>query len=323
MVKARLLVTIAFLCFLACLLLLKVEIFTRSSRARQEARRLVAEALANGTPAQQKELFRQARKIDPTYRTTPCERGVQLERRAQFAAAAASFRSCVEGDSEQRYAQLGYARNIVRARRRESYVEARAALQRFLERASEEPVTARDTAARRSAEELVLDLEVLLKEDYPPSLAKRLSAGEILQILLRTPVRGSSRYDGPRIPLRLGFRPNDATLGMAAEEQLREVAHALRDGSLAGAAIRIEGHTDSVEGRTRKARIVISFRRAEAVKDFLVRRCGVAADHLTVAGFADDYPVEPNDTEEGRTANRRVELVNLATSDLVRGDVRE
>lgn len=321
--KARFLGMIAFLCFLAWLLLLKVEIFTGRVRARQEARRLVAEALADGTPAQQKELFRRARKIDPTYLITPCERGVQLERRAQFAEAVASFRSCLESDPEQLYAQLGYARNLLRAKGRESYVEVRAALQRFLEGASEDPVAAHDTAARRSAEAIVLDLEELLKERSSHSWTERLSADEILRILLRTPVRGSSRYDGPRVPLRLSFRPNDATLGMAAEEQLREVARALRDGSLAGSGIRIEGHTDSVEGRTRRARIEISFRRAKSVKDFLVRRCDISAGHLTVTGFADDYPVESNATEEGRAANRRVELVNLSTRDLVRGDVRD
>ncbi len=323
MEKARFLGTIASLCFLAWLLLLEVEVFARSVRVRQEARRLVAEALTNGTLMRQKELFRRARKIDPTYPTTPCELGVRLERRAQFAAAAARFRSCLEGDSEQRYAELGYARNLLRARGRESYVEARAAVQRFLEGASADPVAARATAARRSAEDLVLDLEELLKEENSPSRGERLSAEEILRILLRRPVRGSSRYDGPRVPLRLGFRPKDVILGMAAEEQLREVAKALQDGGLTGSGIRIEGHTDSVEGRTRRVRIEISFRRAEAVKIFLVRRCGVAAGRLTVTGFGDDYPVEPNDTAEGRTANRRVELVNLATRDLVRGDVRE
>ncbi len=320
--KARFLGTIAFLCSLAWFLQVEVEILARSVRVRQEARRFVGEALVEVAPLRQKELFQRAHKVDPTYRTTPCELGVQHEHRAQFAAAAASFRSCLAEDPEQRYAQLSYARNLLRSKGTESYVEVRAALQRFLEAASEDPVAAHDTAARRSAEDMVLDLEELLEEKSSHSWAERLSADEILRILLRTPVRGSSRYDGPRVPLRLGFRPNDAALGMAAEEQLREVAHALRDGSLAGSGIRIEGHTDSVEGRTRSSRIEISFRRAEAVKNFFVRRCGVSAGRLTVTGFADDYPVEPNDTEEGRNANRRVELVNLATRDLVRGDVR-
>jgi outer membrane protein OmpA-like peptidoglycan-associated protein len=320
--KARLLGAIAILCSLAWFFVREVDRFTRSIRVRQEARRLVAEALADGNPARQAELFQRARQIDPTYCVTPCQRGVQLERRAQFAGAATSFHSCLEGDPEQRYAQLRYARNLLRARGRESYVEVRVALQRFLDGAAVDPVAARDTVARRSAADLVLDLEELLEEKGSHSWGERRPADEILRILLRTPIRGSSRYDGPRVPLRLGFRPNDAILGVAAKEQLQEVAQALRDGSLAGATIRIEGHSDSVEGRTRRARIEISFRRAEVVKSFLVRRCGISADHLAVTGFADDYPVEPNDTEEGRKANRRVELVNLATRDLVRGDVR-
>jgi flagellar motor protein MotB len=44
---------------------------------------------------------------------------------------------------------------------------------------------------------------------------------------------------------------------------------------------------------------------------------------LTVAGLADDSILQPNDTEAGRAANRRVELVNLTTRELVQRDVRD
>ncbi len=313
----------ALLCLLSLLLLLGVERQARGLRSREEARRLVAAALAGGNrPERQTELFRRARKTDPTY-TTSCERGAQLARRSDYPAAAASFRSCLASDPQQTYAYLLYAQTLLGARGDEAYVEARSALRHFLEQAAEDPVASRDAASRLSAEAMILDLETLLEGKNGHAILESYSADDLRRILLRPKVRGSSRYDGPRVPLRFGFRPGDAILGTAAAEQLREVALALYDGSLAGSRIQIEGHADSVEGGSRKARLAISRRRAEAVRDLLVRRWGLPTSRLAVAGFADDYPLQPNDTEAGRIANRRVELVNLTTRELVQRDVRD
>jgi flagellar motor protein MotB len=320
--RARLLV-LAILGLLGLISVLSLARVAVAKHARKEARHLVANALARReNPGRQGALFRQARKVDPTYAVTPCEEGAEQERRARFKEAAASFQSCLDRDPEQAYALLGYARSLLRTRGSESYVEARSALRRFLELAAEDPVASYDAASRRLAEEMVLDLEELLAGKGVNLAARRYSGEEIRRILSRLPVRGSSRYDGPRIPLRLDFPPGDASLSTAAEEQLREVAHALRDGNLAGTSILIEGHTDSVEGKTRRARVEISVRRAEAVKRYLVRQGGIPADHLSVSGRADDYPLQPNDTADGCAANRRVELINKTTQDRVQRDVR-
>jgi OOP family OmpA-OmpF porin len=49
-------------------------------------------------------------------------------------------------------------------------------------------------------------------------------------------------------------------------------------------------------------------RRAAAVKQALVSRYRITADHLDPAGFGAIRPKESNDTLEGRARNRRVEL---------------
>ena len=71
------------------------------------------------------------------------------------------------------------------------------------------------------------------------------------------------------------------------------------------AKLRIEGHTDN-RGAA-KANQVLSLARATSVRKWLVAH-GIAESRLTSFGFGADRPMESNDTEEGRTLNRRVEL---------------
>ena len=70
--------------------------------------------------------------------------------------------------------------------------------------------------------------------------------------------------------------------------------------------VRVEGHTDNV-GSTMSNQ-ELSLERAEAVRSFLEAR-GVASSRVGVLGLGDSMPVASNETEEGRFANRRVEVV--------------
>ncbi|HEY2740456.1 MAG TPA: OmpA family protein, partial [Thermoanaerobaculia bacterium] len=194
-------------------------------------------------------------------------------------------------------------------------------LLQFLEEPAE--VSSVDTAGRNAARKLLGEIEQLMMPESTQTFTERYSVEELIRILLLPHSRGSSRYDGPRVPLRLKFHPGDADLSSAAQEQLREVARALLDADLADAPIRIEGYTDSVEAKTISGRRAISQRRAEAVRDFLVHRCGIQASRLSVAALADEELLDTNETPEGREANRRVELFNLRDRDPVRGDARD
>jgi outer membrane protein OmpA-like peptidoglycan-associated protein len=70
--------------------------------------------------------------------------------------------------------------------------------------------------------------------------------------------------------------------------------------------MRVEGHTDNVGEDA--ANITLSEQRAAAVVDWLTRH-GVGRDRLTALGLGDTSPVADNGSEEGRSLNRRVELV--------------
>ncbi|KPF42980.1 flagellar motor protein MotB [beta proteobacterium AAP51] len=68
----------------------------------------------------------------------------------------------------------------------------------------------------------------------------------------------------------------------------------------------IEGYTDSVGGDSMN--IALSARRAEAVMGSLLGM-GVNRAQLTAQGLGESSPVAPNDSADGRRANRRVEIV--------------
>ena len=77
--------------------------------------------------------------------------------------------------------------------------------------------------------------------------------------------------------------------------------------------IRIEGHTDNVPiGARLKGRFPtnweLSTARATSVVRFLIEDGGVDRASLSAVGYADTRPLAGNDTEEGRTANRRIEI---------------
>ncbi len=77
--------------------------------------------------------------------------------------------------------------------------------------------------------------------------------------------------------------------------------------------IRILGHTDNVPIRTAQfpSNWELSSGRAVMVVRIFSELYGVPVTHLSATGLADAKPVVSNDTPEGRTKNRRVEIIIL------------
>ena len=72
-----------------------------------------------------------------------------------------------------------------------------------------------------------------------------------------------------------------------------------------GLKIEISGHTDNIG--TESFNELLSQRRADAVVNYLVGK-GVDKNRLVAKGYGQSIPVESNDTDEGRAANRRTEF---------------
>jgi OmpA-OmpF porin, OOP family len=69
--------------------------------------------------------------------------------------------------------------------------------------------------------------------------------------------------------------------------------------------VEIQGHTDSTASEAHN--MDLSQRRAETVMKYLQSQ-GVAASRMTAKGYGESRPIDTNDTDKGRTNNRRVEL---------------
>jgi outer membrane protein OmpA-like peptidoglycan-associated protein len=70
--------------------------------------------------------------------------------------------------------------------------------------------------------------------------------------------------------------------------------------------VRLEGHTDTTGDAVENQKL--SMARAQAVEDALVAG-GIAEERISTVGYGDTRPAASNGTQEGRAANRRLELV--------------
>ncbi|WP_225765589.1 OmpA family protein [Inquilinus sp. Marseille-Q2685] len=96
-----------------------------------------------------------------------------------------------------------------------------------------------------------------------------------------------------------------ADLKPDSKPALDQVAQFLKDDP--AAKIHVVGHTDNVGGL--ETNMALSRARAAAVVAALVKQYGVSAGRLNPAGVGPLAPVAPNDSDDGRARNRRVELI--------------
>ena len=108
------------------------------------------------------------------------------------------------------------------------------------------------------------------------------------------------------------FNSGQAQVKPAGLNVLTQVSDVLKN--VTDKQIRIEGHTDNVPIGVKirdkfPTNWELSTARATTVVRFFIDRGGVSRESLEAVGFADTRPVASNDTEDGRTENRRIEIV--------------
>jgi outer membrane protein OmpA-like peptidoglycan-associated protein len=101
----------------------------------------------------------------------------------------------------------------------------------------------------------------------------------------------------------VNFETNKATLTKYSEGMLWKAYNAMIANP--NVQVVITGHTDNVGSE--KANQVLSLKRAQAVKNWLVKK-GIASNRMRTVGKGENEPVASNETNEGRAENRRIEF---------------
>ncbi len=114
------------------------------------------------------------------------------------------------------------------------------------------------------------------------------------------------------IPGNILFESGEANLRWLSQDTLIKIAMDIKkivkdDDSW---QIRIEGHTDNVPIANNKyaSNWELSTARALSIVKFFIRNGYFTADQLQIMGYGEFKPLVPNDTEENRNRNRRVEI---------------
>ena len=102
------------------------------------------------------------------------------------------------------------------------------------------------------------------------------------------------------------FFPDEARILPSEKSRLDRLAAVLKE--LPEAEFLVKGHTADVGSR--ESQYVLSVERAKTIIEELGRR-GLSPGRFIFQGMGGDEPVAPNDTEEGRERNRRVEVIIL------------
>lgn len=108
----------------------------------------------------------------------------------------------------------------------------------------------------------------------------------------------------------LFFEPDEYVLRQSSIPVLSFIGQGLIDHEEKIRMVNVLGFTATIENGTYW---LLSGERSAVVASFFNYDCGFPDNKLTVIGYGNQYPIAPNDSEENRKKNRRVELVIVGT----------
>ncbi|MFY7900075.1 MAG: OmpA family protein, partial [Chitinophagaceae bacterium] len=106
---------------------------------------------------------------------------------------------------------------------------------------------------------------------------------------------------------RIVFDVNEATIKPTSHGILKEIATVINQTD--SIKVMIVGHTDN-DGSS-DLNLILSKKRSEAVKNYLVNALGVSASKILTDGKGASEPITNNASSESKAQNRRVEFIKL------------
>jgi chemotaxis protein MotB len=163
-------------------------------------------------------------------------------------------------------------------------------------------------------------IDMMVEEDGPDGLAKIMKVVDSTKVMknlkeMRDASQASKSEDTVekkvvlRVPGLNLFKKGGAKLRSEARPVLNEIVKVINKKGK-NYKIFIQGHTDDVPINTPKfeSNWELSAVRATAVLRYFYDK-GIEPERLTATGYADTFPMVPNNTKEGRAKNRRIEFV--------------
>ena len=142
------------------------------------------------------------------------------------------------------------------------------------------------------------DVEGVLDDLESAVKARKLKAMKVAAVAVKKKIRKKGWILGGGI-----FDSNTSAIKTSGFPALDDIAQFLEENSKIN--IEVIGHTDSKGSAAYNLRL--SKARANAVKAYMFKK-GIDPNRLYTSGYGETKPVESNETEQGRAANRRIEI---------------
>lgn len=128
---------------------------------------------------------------------------------------------------------------------------------------------------------------------------------QLLKVLVNCTPESPIQLSTPQLPdMTILFPQGSTKLDNIAKAKLDTIAALLKQ--FPDQSIFVEGHTDAVGNE--KINKQVGLKRAESVKQYLVKRHGVDPNRISITSYGSTKPVDTNASEMGRAKNRRVEI---------------
>jgi len=146
-------------------------------------------------------------------------------------------------------------------------------------------------------------------EDIAQALFPQETSGPRTRGIGPPPTRPSMVAPRPAVTLNVLFGSNSDVVPPTSYAEIDKLGTLLSWPQYTDYRIQLEGHTDS-QGSARKNQ-ALSEKRVQNIKAYLVQHFHLTPERILAVGYGPTKPIASNDTPEGRSQNRRVEVVNL------------
>lgn len=166
----------------------------------------------------------------------------------------------------------------------------------------------------RSLQRMLAEEMAHTRQKIEEALAKRPDGEKVAKMV---EIHATERGLVISLAEKLFFGSSQAEIQPEGRAALETLGATLRD---TASPIRVEGHTDDrpIASARFPSNWELSTARAVAVARLLVEDSGIEPERMAAAGYAEFRPIAPNDTEENRARNRRVDIVLLAGAERAR-----